>query len=87
MKAKKWLAKPLALGLAIATAVTSMGVPGGLFTPQTAYAAEEDGSLVLDDLGKENMTIGKKATGHEHCGIITEHVRWLFGALAFYWMS
>lgn len=54
MKAKKWLAKPLALGLAIATAVTSMGVPGGLFTPQTAYAAEEDGSLVLYDHSQES---------------------------------
>jgi hypothetical protein len=38
MKQRNLLAKTLALGLAVATAATSMGVPGGLLTPITAYA-------------------------------------------------
>lgn len=59
MKGKKWLAKPLALGLAIATAVTSIGIPGGLLAPQTAYAAEEDGSGESGEVGQEPSIQGE----------------------------
>jgi hypothetical protein len=40
------LAKSLAMGLAVATAVTSMGVPGGLLTPVTAYAKEANTNTI-----------------------------------------
>lgn len=44
MKRNELLAKSLTLGLAVATAATSMSVPGGLLAPETVYAADaEDG--------------------------------------------
>lgn len=44
MKRNELLAKSLTLGLAVATAATSMSVPGGLLTPETVYAADESGT-------------------------------------------
>ena len=40
MKRNELLAKSLTLGLAVATAATSMSVPGGLLAPETAYAED-----------------------------------------------
>lgn len=40
MKRNELLAKSLTLGLAVATAATSMSVPGGLLAPETVYAEE-----------------------------------------------
>ena len=42
MKRNELLAKSLTLGLAVATAATSMSVPGGLLAPETVYAEEAD---------------------------------------------
>lgn len=44
MKRNELLAKSLTLGLAVATAATSMSVPGGLLAPETVYAADESGT-------------------------------------------
>ncbi len=43
MKRNELLAKSLTLGLAVATAATSMSVPGGLLAPETVYAEEAEG--------------------------------------------
>lgn len=40
MKRNELLAKSLTLGLAVATAATSMSVPGGLLAPETVYAED-----------------------------------------------
>lgn len=50
MKRNELLAKSLTLGLAVATAATSMSVPGGLLAPETVYA-EETGTEGADAAG------------------------------------
>ena len=45
-KQSKSLAKILTLGIAAATVVSSMSVPGGLLAPETVYADEDRKSVV-----------------------------------------
>lgn len=49
MKRNELLAKSLTLGLAVATAATSMSVPGGLLAPETVYAEETEGGTTAND--------------------------------------
>ena len=42
MKRKKLVYKSIALGLAVATAATTMSVPGGVLNPTAVYAEEGD---------------------------------------------
>lgn len=60
MKRNELLAKSLTLGLAVATAATSMSVPGGLLAPETAYA--EDGATTAEgqDGAKSEVTLTKR---------------------------
>lgn len=61
MKRNELLAKSLTLGLAVATAATSMSVPGGLLAPETVYA--EDGATTAEgqDRAKTQVTLMKPA--------------------------
>ena len=43
-KQSKSLAKILTLGIAAATVVSSMSVPGGLLAPETVYASDNTGT-------------------------------------------
>ena len=52
-KQSKSLAKILALGIATATFVSSMSVPGGLLAPETVYADDNTGAAESGDQGTE----------------------------------
>lgn len=52
-KQSKSLAKILTLGIAAATVVSSMSVPGGLFAPETVYADDNTGAAESGDQGTE----------------------------------
>ena len=56
MKRNELLAKSLTLGLAVATAATSMSVPGGLLAPQTVYAADEGETTANDSASKVTLS-------------------------------
>ena len=60
MKRNELLAKSLTLGLAVATAATSMSVPGGLLAPETVYA-EETGATTT--VGGQEATTSVTLTG------------------------
>ena len=69
MKRNELLAKSLTLGLAVATAATSMSVPGGLLAPETVYA-EETGTEEAEVAGNsEGETTG--AGGSQSEGKVT----------------
>lgn len=53
MKQRKSLAKILTLGIAAATVVSSMSVPGGLLAPETVYADDNTGAAESGDQGTE----------------------------------
>lgn len=55
MKRNELLAKSLTLGLAVATAATSMSVPGGLLAPESVYA-EETGTEGVGGTGNSGTT-------------------------------
>ena len=50
-KQSKALAKILTLGIAAATVVSSMSVPGGLLAPETVYASDNTGTAESEDQG------------------------------------
>ena len=50
-KQSKSLAKILTLGIAAATVVSSMSVPGGLLAPETVYASDNTGTAESEDQG------------------------------------
>ena len=50
-KQSKSLAKILTLGIAAATVVSSMSVPGGLLAPETVYADDNTGAAESGDQG------------------------------------
>ena len=50
-KQSKSLAKILTLGIAAATVVSSMSVPGGLLAPETVYASDNTGTAESGDQG------------------------------------
>ena len=52
-KQSKSLAKILTLGIAAATVVSSMSVPGGLLAPETVYASDNTGTAESRDQGTE----------------------------------
>ena len=52
-KQSKSLAKILTLGIAAATVVSSMSVPGGLLAPETVYADDNTGTAEPGDQGTE----------------------------------
>lgn len=52
-KQSKSLAKILTLGIAVATVVSSMSVPGGLLAPETVYADDNTGTAESGDQGTE----------------------------------
>lgn len=52
-KQSKSLAKILTLGIAAATVVSSMSVPGGLLVPETVYADDNTGAAESGDQGTE----------------------------------
>ena len=52
-KQRKSLAKILTLGIAAATVVSSMSVPGGLLAPETVYADDNTGTTESGDQGTE----------------------------------
>lgn len=52
-KQSKSLAKILTLGIAAATVVSSMSVPGGLLVPETVYADDNTGAAESRDQGTE----------------------------------
>lgn len=52
-KQSKLLAKILTLGIAAATVVSSMSVPGGLLAPETVYADDNTGTAESGDQGTE----------------------------------
>ena len=52
-KQSKSLAKILTLGIAAATVVSSMSVPGGLLAPETVYASDNIGTAESGDQGTE----------------------------------
>ena len=52
-KQSKSLAKILTLGIAAATVVSSMSVPGGLLAPETVYADDNSGTAESGDQGTE----------------------------------
>ena len=52
-KQSKSLAKILTLGIAAATVVLSMSVPGGLLAPETVYASDNTGTAESGDQGTE----------------------------------
>ena len=52
-KQSKSLAKILTLGIAAATAVSSMSVPGGLLAPETVYASDNTGTAESGDQGTD----------------------------------
>ena len=52
-KQNKSLAKILTLGIAAATVVSSMSVPGGLLAPETVYASDNTGTAESRDQGTE----------------------------------
>ena len=52
-KQSKSLAKILTLGIAAATVVSSMSVPGGLLAPATVYASDNTGTAESGDQGTE----------------------------------
>ena len=52
-KQRKSLAKILTLGIAAATVVSSMSVPGGLLAPETVYADDNTGAAESGDQGTE----------------------------------
>ena len=52
-KQSKSLAKILTLGIAAATVVSSMSVPGGLLAPETVYASDNTGTAESGDQGTE----------------------------------
>jgi hypothetical protein len=52
-KQSKSLAKILTLGIAAATVVSSMSVPGGLLAPETVYADDNTGAAESGDQGTE----------------------------------
>lgn len=52
-KQSKSLAKILTLGIATATVVSSMSVPGGLLAPETVYADDNTGAAESGDQGTE----------------------------------
>ena len=52
-KQSKSLAKILTLGIAAATIVSSMSVPGGLLAPETVYADDNTGAAESGDQGTE----------------------------------
>lgn len=52
-KQSKSLAKILTLGIATATVVSSMSVPGGLLAPETVYADDNTGAAEPGDQGTE----------------------------------
>ncbi len=52
-KQGKSLAKILTLGIAAATVVSSMSVPGGLLAPETVYASDNTGTAESGDQGTE----------------------------------
>ena len=52
-KQSKSLAKILTLGIAAATVVSSMSVPGGLLAPETVYASDNTGAAESGDQGTE----------------------------------
>ena len=52
-KQNKSLAKILTLGIAAATVVSSMSVPGGLLAPETVYASDNTGTAESGDQGTE----------------------------------
>ncbi len=52
-KQSKSLAKILTLGIAAATVVSSMSVPGGLLAPETVYAGDTTGTAESGDQGTE----------------------------------
>lgn len=60
MKRNELLAKSLTLGLAVATAATSMSVPGGLLAPETVYA-EDATTAEGQDRAKTQVTLTKPA--------------------------
>ena len=52
-KQNKSLAKILTLGIAAASVVSSMSVPGGLLAPETVYASDNTGTAESGDQGTE----------------------------------
>lgn len=54
-KQSKSLAKILTLGIAAATVVSSMSVPGGLLAPETVYADDNTGTAESGDQGTESQ--------------------------------
>ncbi len=56
MKRNELLAKSLTLGLAVATAATSMSVPGGLLAPETVYAEDGGGTTTGDSTSKVKLS-------------------------------
>ena len=52
-KQSKSLSKILTLGIAAATVVSSMSVPGGLLAPETVYASDNTGTAESGDQGTE----------------------------------
>ena len=52
-KQSKSLVKILTLGIAAATVVSSMSVPGGLLAPETVYASDNTGTAESGDQGTE----------------------------------
>ena len=52
-KQSKSLAKILTLGIAAATVVSSMSLPGGLLAPETVYASDNTGTAESGDQGTE----------------------------------
>ena len=54
-KQSKLLAKILILGIAAATVVSSMSVPGGLLAPETVYADDNTGTAESGDQGTESQ--------------------------------
>ena len=63
-KQSKSLAKILTLGIAVATVVSSMSVPGGLLAPETVYADDNTGTAEPGDQGTEPQTADLKLLRH-----------------------
>ena len=58
-KQSKSLAKILTLGIAAATVVSSISVPGGLLAPETVYADDNTGTAESRDQGTEGRPSGQ----------------------------
>ena len=71
MKQRKSLVKLLTMGMAAATIVSSMSVPGGLFSPEKVYADDNAGTTEPGGSGKGDQTapdkVDLRARVNEEC--------------------